>query len=135
MYLRLLAILILLLASSSAFASEDRQDIDVLYAGKPGSERMADFERFLAEHFAAVGTTSLETFTSEDADAYDVVILDWVSIFPRDKDGRINRENFQLRLPRFPELPKDYDKATVMISSVAARVGGHANQQLKFDWL
>jgi len=96
---------------------------------------MADFERFLTEHFATVGTASLEEFTAQDADDYDVVILDWVSIYPRDENGNIDRENFQLRMPRFPELPKDYDKATVMISSVAARVGGHPNHQLKFDWL
>ena len=130
-------LLTLLLACPAAWSAPDheRQNLDILYAGKPGSERMADFKQFLSEHFERVETTSLETFTAEQADDYDVVVFDWVGVYRRTADGNIDRDNFGLDTPRTPELPADYDKPTVLVGVLAAQFGQNPKNKLKFDWL
>src|SRR6516165_12196303 len=81
------------LATVLALASASRADepfpLRVLYAGNPGSDRDKDFKTFLEKHFAKVGTTDYRKFKDGDAKGYDAVILDWTSIYPRDRDGKI----------------------------------------------
>lgn len=113
--------------------SSDKQQVRVLYAGKPGSARMADYQRFLRQHFDTVSTMSLGAFTASAAENFDVVIFDWDSIYPRDAQGRIVQGSLQ-RVP-VPTLPDDYAKPTIMIGSVAGRVGQNPTLGLKIDWL
>ena len=112
--------------------SADKLELRVLYTGDPENDRTADFTRFLEEHFAHVGSTSYETFTAEDADGYDVVIFDWPTIYPRDENGEVLRDNFSLKMPGAPRLPADWDKPSILIGSAGQRL---FDRRSKFDWL
>ncbi len=74
--------------------------LHILYAGRPGSAREADFLAFLEQHFRKVDTASLRGLTDETAGKADVVLLDW------DGDG--------FKAPR-PRLSEDYARPTVTI--------------------
>jgi len=122
---------VLLLAPASR--AGEPIDLKVLYAGHSGSDREKDFKAFLAEHFAQVGATDYEKFTPEQAKAYDVVILDWTSIEPRDEKGNLKTgPGADLNLPKPPKLAESYDRPTILIGAG----GGYAIRpsKLKIDW-
>ena len=85
----------LITASLSFFVLSERSRagepiaLRVLYAGNPGSDRDKDFTTFLGKSFSKVATTDYRTFKQVDAKGYDVVILDWTSIYSRDDQGKI----------------------------------------------
>jgi len=55
----------------------DGNNLRILYAGRPGSDREKDFVSFLKKHFAIVQTGNLETFKETDTQGFDVTLLDW----------------------------------------------------------
>ena len=101
------------------------QDLRVLYAGDPDDARTEDFEKFLAAHFKAVGTTSYSTFSPAAMDDYDVVIFDWGKIF--------DRENNRLHSPERPALPADFSRPMVLIGAPGIRIAESLGARL--DWL
>jgi len=107
--------------------------LKLLYAGNPGSDREHDFTAFLGKSFAKVGTTDYRTFKEDDANGYDVVILDWSSIYPRDNQGKIEKDFRGLNSPRPPKLSSTFDRPTILIGAA----GGYATMQsqLKINWL
>jgi len=107
--------------------------LKVLYAGNPTSDREKDFTAFLAKSFAKVGTTDYRTFKEDDAKGYDVVILDWTSIYPRDDQGKIKQGSSGLNSPTPPKLSTSFDRPTILIGAA----GGFATMQaqLKINWL
>jgi hypothetical protein len=107
--------------------------LNVLYAGNPNTPRTKDFVSFLQQHFAKVGETSYEKFKSDEAKGYDVVVFDWTSIYPRDKDGKINNKLTGLESPKPPPLGREFDRPAVLIGAAGGFLAGHF--QLKIDWL
>jgi hypothetical protein len=107
--------------------------LKLLYAGNPGSDRERDFTTFLGKSFAKVGTTDYRTFKEDDAKGYDVVILDWTSICPRDDQGKIEKTFRGLNSPKPPTLTSTFDRPTILIGAA----GGFATMQsqLKINWL
>jgi hypothetical protein len=105
----------------------------VLYAGNPGSDREKDFTTFLGNSFAKVGTTDYRTFKEDEVKGYDVVILDWTSIYPRDDQGKIKQGNSGLNSPTPPKLSDAFDRPTILIGAA----GGSATMtlRLKINWL
>jgi hypothetical protein len=121
------------LASGPASWADELIDLRVLYAGNPGSDRQKEFTSFLETRFAKVGSADYRTFREGDAKGYDVVILDWTSIYPRDEDGKIKKEFTGLNSPTPPKLSEGYDRPTILIGAA----GGYASGplRLKIDWL
>ncbi|HKI17514.1 MAG TPA: hypothetical protein VKA15_06525 [Isosphaeraceae bacterium] len=107
--------------------------LKLLYAGNPDSDREHDFTTFLGKSFAKVGTADYRTFKEDDAKGNDVVILDWTSIYPRDKQGKIEKTSRGLDSPNAPKLSSTFDRPTILIGAA----GGFATMQsqLKIDWL
>lgn len=100
----------------------DPKTVSVLYAGKLDSPRMSDAKNFLEKHFAKVGLCDLEGDVRAASSSYDVIVIDWPSIYPRSSDGRIDMSegNRTLSLPKVNiELTT---KPVVMIGSAAAAV-------------
>jgi hypothetical protein len=127
----------LALAAVLALGSTSRADepigLSVLYAGNPGSDREKDFKALLSEHFARVGTTDYRKFKDESAKGYDVVILDWTSIYPRDKHGTILPKINELNSPHpNPEISVGYDRPTILIGAAGGSVG--IALRLTTDW-
>jgi hypothetical protein len=122
-----------LLACGVPSRADEPFALKVLYAGNPGSEREQDFVSFLQEHFVKVGKADYRKFTENQAQAYNVVILDWTSIYPRDKDGKIKREPNGLNSPTPPKLSEQYDRPTILIGAA----GGFVTMpmSLKINWL
>jgi hypothetical protein len=85
----------------------EKIELRVLYAGHPKSSREEDFVGFLDRHFVKIGRTDLAEFKEEQAQGYDVVILDY--------DGA----GFNSPLPR---LSRDYIRPTVTMGVTGARV-------------
>jgi hypothetical protein len=109
---RWLALAIVLALTSVARAGEPIS-LKVLYAGNPGSDREKDFRALLAEHFARVGTTDYRTFAEGQAKGYDVVILDWTTIYPRDEQGKIKSgPNMTIHSPTLPKLAESYMRSS-----------------------
>ena len=108
-------------------------DLKVLYAGNPGSDRERDFTKLLRDHFAKVGTADYRTFAADRAKGYDVVILDWTSIYPRDEHGKIPEKFTRLNAPTPPKLSPDYDRPTILVGAA----GGYVTMpmSLKINWL
>jgi len=125
-----LTLLALLLATGSAHAQEpardsvpdDRIDLRVLVTGVPGSERLDRFRAFLEEEFTGVGTTAYTDFTAEDAEGFDVVVI----------DAEITPTPTAIGLPARPSLSRDYDRATVLVSGAGAILARPLG--LKTDW-
>ncbi len=58
---------------------------------------------------------------------FDVVVFDWGKVFfKEDANGR-------LKLPKVPDLPKDFDRPMVLIGSPGIRIAEHFGARL--DWL
>jgi hypothetical protein len=90
------------------FGSDEKLSLAILYAGHPGSEREADFVRFLKRHFVRVATGDLGKFRARDADTFDVVIMDYDEDFSRRP---------------LPKLREDYKRSTVTIGGMGSRIG------------
>ena len=78
----------------------EQVSLRILYAGKPGSAREADFLTFLKQHVREVTTGDLAKFTSRETTDADVILFDY------DGDG--------FKAPQ-PSLPADYARPTVTI--------------------
>jgi hypothetical protein len=123
---------VILLGGAAAPAAEPIH-LKVLYAGNPGSDREKDFVAFLGQHFAKVTPTDLAKLDAAAAKGHDVVIIDWTSIYPRDKDGKIDNKAGELKMPPRPKLGPDYAKATVLIGAAGGTV--REERPIKIDWL
>jgi hypothetical protein len=82
-----IAALILMTLGAPAQAFDELIALKVLYAGAPKSERAADFRSLLEGHFAKVGMADYLSLGAADTKDYDVVILDWPDLPPRDEKG------------------------------------------------
>jgi hypothetical protein len=90
----------------------------VFYAGHPEGEREKDFVQFLSKHFKQVGTGDLVKFKEEQAEYFDVVILDY------DGDG--------FKAPR-PKLSPEYTRPTMTIGVAGSVIC--SNMSLKTEYL
>ena len=108
-------------------------NLKVLYAGNTGSDREKDFVSFLEEQFAKVTTIGLGSFKDADAQGHDVVIFDWTSIYPRDKDGKIDNNAGNISGPPNPQVSQSFDRPAILIGAVAGNVAHPL--QLKINWL
>jgi hypothetical protein len=111
-------------AGAAAADPAGKIGLRVLYAGRPGDARTAEFVAFLGQHFAKVGEVSYSDFEPKMADGYDVVVFDAAS-------KRMTPNS--LGLPKRPNLPPDYDRASVLIGG--AGVMAVMPLQPKLDWL
>ncbi len=85
----------------------EKIDLRILYAGLPDTDRQKDFVKFLGGHFEKVGVGDYLNFRAEQADGFDVVILD--------HDGA------DFRAPR-PDVSRDYSRATVTMGVPGADI-------------
>jgi hypothetical protein len=115
-----IAALTLMTLGAPAQAFDEPIALKVLYAGAPKSERAADFRSFLEGHFAKVGMADYLSLSAADTKDYDVVILDWPDLPPRDEKGF-----------KRPALDRDYDRPTMLIGGGTLAVG--RDLQLKID--
>ncbi len=125
--------LLALLACAVPLRADEPFALKVLYAGNPGSDREKDFVSFLEKHFVKVDKADYQKFTEDRAKGHDVIILDWTSIYPRDKDGKITPNLTGMNSPTPPRLSERYDRPTILIGAA----GGFAARQsrLKITWL
>ena len=128
----LAAVAALVLMGHVAMAAE-KIDLKVLYSGNPGSARAKDFASFLEKQFTKVGQVDFSKFKEVDANQYDVVIFDWTSIYPRNKEGKIDNSVRSITMPPAPQLSPSYTKATILIGAAGGQVAG--TRQLKINWL
>ena len=99
-----LAILVITVPGNAETEEESKKsDLTILYAGHPDSAREKDFVQFLGKHFTEVKTGDLAKFTEEQAEGFDVVILDY------DGDG--------FKAPR-PRLSRQYTRSTITVGVV-----------------
>ncbi len=131
MWTRWLVLMVLLTCGVPARADEPFA-VRVLYSGNPGSDREKDFVSFLEKHFAKVGKADYRKFTKDQAKGYNVVVFDWTSIYPRDKDGKIKKEFNGLNSPAPPALSEQYDRASILIGAAGGFLAGQLG--LKIDW-
>src|SRR5438874_7656468 len=109
-----------------AAPAADKADLKILYAGNLDSVRARDFTSFLEQHFARVTPVELGKFKEADAQGHDVVIFDWTSIYPRDKDGKINNspQAPRIAMPPTPKLSRDFDRPTILIGAAGGQLAG-----------
>lgn len=132
MMLRSLALASLALASAAPQErAAEKIALRVLYAGRPDSGREKEFVDLLGRHFEKVGSIHLKAASTTAAKDWDVVVLDWVSIYARDEKGAIVKGK-GLSMPPV-KLDPGFSRATVMIGATGGSVGGA--QKLKLDWL
>jgi hypothetical protein len=103
-----------------------KSPLRVLYAGKPGSDREANFVAFLTERFATVKTGDYEKFVPEDSEEIDVVIFDWPSIYPRDEQGKIDWKDETMHQPKPPAIDGKFSRPAILIGGA----GGGLSHQL-----
>ncbi len=85
----------------------EKIDLRILYAGLPDTDRQKDFVKFLSGHFEKVGVGDYLNFRADQADGFDVVILD--------HDGA------DFWAPR-PDVPRDYSRATITMGVPGALI-------------
>src|SRR5262245_14738476 len=87
-----------------------KAELKVLYAGNVDSPRGKDFTTFLGGHFATVTAVDLGKFREADARGHDVIVFDWTSIYPRDKDGKVRNDPRApaIAMPPAPRLSRDF---------------------------
>jgi hypothetical protein len=110
-------------ADAASADPADKINLRVLYAGRPGDARTAEFVAFLGQHFTKVGEASYSDFEPKMADGYDVVLF----------DAARERVPNRIGLPPKPKLPPDYNRASVLIGG--AGVMAVEPLKTKFDWL
>ncbi len=88
-------------------ASQSKLPLHILYAGRPGAERTADFVGFLKDHFREVDTADLKQLRLDRKLDADVILLDY------DGDG--------FKAPRVT-FPKGYSKPTITIGVAGALI-------------
>lgn len=108
-------------------------NLKVLYAGNPDSDRAKDFMAFLQKQFTKATLTDFTKFNENEAKDYDVVIFDWSSIYPRDKDGKITKGGGGIKSPSAPVLSPNFARPTVLIGAAGGDVAGSRN--IKINWL
>ena len=113
----------------------EKSPLRVLYAGKPGSEREADFAKFLGARFETVKTGNYETFTPADAEDFDVVIFDWPSIYPRDENGKVDFKNNDLKQPKPPEIDGKFSRPTILIGGAGGGLAQKLNTAINWKCL
>jgi hypothetical protein len=113
--------------------AEEPINLKVLYAGNASSDRAKDFISFLEKHFAKVCSADFGKFQEADAKDYDVVLFDWTSIYPRNKEGKIDNSAGSITMPPGPQLSPDFAKATILIGAAGGQVAG--TRQIKINWL
>jgi hypothetical protein len=118
---------------SPSMLAAEKVEIGVLYAGNPGSARAKDFVSFLGQHFTEVRETNFEKFQPAEAKGSDVVIFDWTSIYPRDKDGKVERNLSGLHSPKPPRLSADFARPAILIGAAGGQLA--QTRKLKIDWL
>jgi hypothetical protein len=134
----LLALAPAVLVMGTALLADDeappaKLKLGILYAGNRQSDRTKDFAAFLEQHFAKVTVADLSTFKPSDADAHDVVIFDWTSIYPRDNEGKIDNSLGNISMPQAPRLSQEFSRPTILIGAAGGQVAG--SLQLKINWL
>jgi len=127
---------ITLIGLALSFLAQDpapaKIDLRVLYAGRPGSTREKEFLELFGAHFVKTAAIDVKKVTTTAAADWDVVVMDWSDIYPRDDKGKIIQNSTKLNTPQ-AQLPEGFSRATVMMGSVAGSV--HRRQGLKLDWL
>jgi len=87
-------------------------DLRILCTTSPNEGRTDDFVAFLSEHFVKVATTDYRSFREEQAEGFDVVILDYGTTRPGSP---------------VPELSRAYSRATITMgvagSEICRRLG------------
>ncbi|NQU47490.1 MAG: hypothetical protein HQ519_02485 [Planctomycetes bacterium] len=101
---------------------QDKQDLAVLYAGRPGGERVEQFDKFLQQHFTTVESIPGSELTTESASKFDVVICDWGQDFTEDpiKSQHVGYS-----------LPDDFNKPVIMIGYAAGKI----QKRSKIGWM
>ena len=102
----IVALLVVPCSSGQKPSAESKISLRILYAGMPGTARQKDFVSFLGKHFVEVKAVDVGSFTEEQANDSDVVILD--------KDG-IQWANRGGNPLSDLKLPKDYSRATLAL--------------------
>jgi len=103
--------------AGGAAGARKKIDLRVLYVGHPQSARESDFADFLEKHFTKVGKGDLKEFKQEQAEGFDVVVLDY------DGDG--------FKAPK-PQIGPVYSRATVTVGVVGADIGGRLSLKTRY---
>lgn len=82
------AIAAAVLGISGAVLAADLDKLKVLYIGEPDAPRAQQFTGFVGKNVAQVKGVSRNNFKPADAEAFDVVLLDW----PQSQDAREERK-------------------------------------------
>ena len=102
----ILALLVVPCARGQEAPPENKISLRILYAGMPGTARQKDFVSFLSTHFVEVKSVDFMSFTEEQANESDVVILDKDGIQWANKGGN---PLWDIR------LSKNYSRATLAL--------------------
>ena len=77
-----------LLGVACATGAADLEKLKVLYIGDPDTPRAGHFTGFIGKNVGQVEAASRKDFKPADADAFDVVLLDW----PQSNEAREDRK-------------------------------------------
>ncbi len=95
---------------ATCLGADEKISLAILYAGHPGSEREADFVRFLKQYFVRVGTGDLAEFKDNHAKGFDVVIMDYDDDYSRSP---------------LVKPDENYRRATVTIARIGGVIGSN----------
>jgi hypothetical protein len=109
--------------------ADDRIALRVLYCGDPGSDRLADYHKFLEQHFAHVTTADYREFKEADAKNHDVVIFDWTHEY----NGKGNIDEAKSRRWHPPKLSRDFARPVILVGQAGGLVSSPL--KLKIHWL
>lgn len=100
------ALAVLQTPQSPAPASVEKLPLRILYAGNAGTPYTAAWERFLAEHTAAVKVVSGSALQRTDLDGFDVLVVDG-EVDARDEKGepKLKSEKIDLALDELQGFP------------------------------
>jgi hypothetical protein len=90
------------------FDADGKIRLRILCTTSPKEGRTDDFVAFLSEHFVEVATTDYQRFRQEDAEGFDVVIIDYGTVRPGS--------------PIPEELSPAYTRATVTMGVAGSEV-------------
>lgn len=105
-------------------APEHKLELKVLYAGVPDHARTAEWREFLGAAVEKVGIADVAKLDEEDAEDFDVVIVDAPP--PFDASGAF-------KPGKIAKLPADWSRPTVALGYAAGMVFRERN--IKLDWL